>query len=302
MRILITGGTGFVGRNLTAALVREGHEITILTRSGKRAEDLPAGVSLVVANPMERGNWQLRVEDYGIIINLAGESIFGRWNSEKKELMRESRLLTTRNLVEGMKGGKGKVFLSASAVGFYGFCADETLTEDSPPGADFLARLAQDWEKEALRAGEKGARVVLNRFGIVLGEKGGALSQMIPLFEKNLGGPLGSGKQWFSWVHMEDLAGAFLFLLGHPEISGPVNYTSPNPVRNRDLARALGKALNRPSLMPAPAFMLKLILGEFGSVLLEGQKVVPQKLLKNGFQFRYPEIDRALEQIVHPLK
>ncbi|MBI5967575.1 MAG: DUF1731 domain-containing protein, partial [Deltaproteobacteria bacterium] len=141
-------------------------------------------------------------------------------------------------------------------------------------------------------------RVVLTRFGIVLGEKGGALSQMIPLFKKYLGGPLGSGKQWFSWIHIEDLARAFLFLMEHPEISGPVNFTSPSPVRNKTLAKALGKALRRPSFLSAPGFLLRMILGEFGAVLLEGQRVIPQKLLKNGFQFRYPEIDQAVEEII----
>jgi len=140
--------------------------------------------------------------------------------------------------------------------------------------------------------------VAVTRFGIVLGEKGGALGQMIPLFDKYLGGPMGSGRQWFSWIHIEDLTRAFLFLMDHPEISGPVNFTSPNPVQNGTLARALGKAMHRPSFFPAPGFMLKLILGEFGSVLLEGQRVIPQKLLKGGFQFRYPEIDQALGNIL----
>ena len=163
---------------------------------------------------------------------------------------------------------------------------------------DLLAQLAQDWEKEAWKAGERGCRVVITRFGIVLGEKGGALGQMIPLFDKYLGGPMGNGKQWFSWIHIEDLIRAFLFLVDHPEISGPVNFSSPNPVQNRTLAKALGKTMHRPSFFPAPGFMLKLILGEFGSVLLEGQRVIPQKLLSQGFQFRYPEIDQALENIL----
>jgi len=157
--------------------------------------------------------------------------------------------------------------------------------------------LAQDWEKGAREAEKKGCRVVLTRFGIILGEKGGALGQMIPLFQKYVGGPLGGGNQWFSWIHIEDLTRAFLFLLEHPEISGPLNFTAPNPVRNRKLAKAIGKAMGRPSFLPAPGFMLKLILGEFGSILLEGQKVIPQKLLERGFQFRYPEIEPALEQI-----
>jgi uncharacterized protein (TIGR01777 family) len=183
-------------------------------------------------------------------------------------------------------------------VGYYGFCGDEELTEESPHGEDFLAQIAVEWEGEALKARDKGARVAITRFGIVMGEKGGVLSQMIPLFNKYIGGPIGSGKQWFSWVHIKDLAEAFTFLLKHPEISGPVNICSPNPVRNEDLAKALGKALHRPSFIPAPAFMVKLALGEFGSVILEGQRVIPKRLLDSGFAFQYPEIDKALQEIV----
>jgi len=158
--------------------------------------------------------------------------------------------------------------------------------------------MAVEWEGEALKAKEKGARVVLTRFGIVLGEKGGALSQMIPLFKKYIGGPIGSGRQWFSWIHIKDLAEGFTFLMKHPEISGAVNLCAPNPVRNKDLAKALGKVLHRPSFMPAPGFMVKLVLGEFGSVILEGQKVIPKRLLDSGFAFQYPDIDKALQGIV----
>jgi len=183
-------------------------------------------------------------------------------------------------------------------VGYYGFHEDEELAEEAPPGNDFLARLAVEWEGEALKAQEKGARVVITRFGIVLGEKGGALGQMIPLFKKFIGGPIGNGRQWFSWVHIKDLAEAFVFLMKHPEISGPVNLCSPNPLQNKDLAKALGKALHRPSFMPAPGFMIKLVLGEFGSVILEGQRVVPRRLLDSGFKFEYPDIDKALRSIV----
>jgi hypothetical protein len=161
-----------------------------------------------------------------------------------------------------------------------------------------LALLAKDWEAEAKEAEKKGCRVVLTRFGIVLGEKGGALGQMIPLFNKYVGGPLGSGKQWFSWIHIEDLTRAFLFLLEHPEISGPVNFTAPKPVRNKEVAQCLGRILGRPAFLPAPGFMLRLVLGEFGSILLEGQRVLPQKLMQAGFQFSYPEIDRALRQVI----
>jgi uncharacterized protein (TIGR01777 family) len=295
MKIFITGGTGFVGKTLALALIRTGHEVSVLTRSGKGET---SGVSWIEGDPTQKGKWQEAIKEHGVIINLAGASLFSRWTEEAKRMIRDSRILTTRHLVEAMDGGKGKTLFSTSAIGYYGFHGDENLTEDSPAGGDFLAFLAKDWEAEAKEAEKKGCRVVITRFGIVLGEKGGALGQMIPLFNKYVGGPLGSGKQWFSWIHIEDLTRAFLFLLEHPEISGPVNFTAPNPVRNKELAQWLGRILGRPAFLPAPGFMLRLVLGEFGSILLEGQRVLPQKLVQAGFQFSYPEIDRALRQVI----
>jgi len=298
MKIFITGGTGFVGKGLTSRLIRAGHEVTLLTRSVRKFGSHPPGISLIEGDPTQRGGWQKSVPEHDAVINLAGASIFCRWTAEMKRILRESRILTTRNLVETMEGSGVKTFFSTSAIGYYGFHEDEELTELSPPGSDFLAQLAVDWEKEARKAEDRGIRVVLTRFGIVLGDEGGALGQMVPFFKKYLGGPLGSGKQWFSWIHRDDLAQAFLFLLEKPEISGGINFTAPNPVRNRDLAAILGKVLDRPARLSAPGFMLRLVLGEFGSILLEGQKVIPQKLLQGRFQFRYPEIEEALEEIV----
>jgi len=300
MKILITGGTGFVGTQLTARLIKDNHEVTILSRSAKRSGEVPRGISYLQGDPTQKGSWQEAIKNHDAVINLAGASIFAKWTEEHKKAIRESRLSTTRNIVEGIPSHPQKpfTFFSTSAVGYYGFCRDEELTEESPHGEDFLARIASEWEGEALKAKEKGARVVITRFGIVMGEKGGALGQMIPLFKKFIGGPIGSGRQWFSWVHIKDLAEAFVFLMKHPEISGPVNVCAPNPVRNRDLAKALGKALHRPSFMPAPAFMIKLVLGEFSSVILEGQRVIPKRLLDSGFAFQYPEIDKALQEIV----
>jgi uncharacterized protein (TIGR01777 family) len=273
--------------------------VTIVTRSKKGPEKGPAGISYLQGDPTQKGAWQEAIKNHDAIINLAGASIFSRWTEEHKKAIRESRVSTTQNIVEGIpsRPQKKMTLFSTSAVGYYGFCGDEELIEDSPPGDDFLARIAVEWEGEALKAREKGARVVITRFGIVMGEKGGALSQMIPLFKKYMGGPIGSGKQWFSWVHIKDLAEAFVFLMKHPEISGPVNVCSPNPVRNRDLAKALGKALHRPSFIPAPGFMVKWVLGEFGSVILEGQRVIPRRLLENGFVFQHADIEKALKGI-----
>ncbi len=296
----MTGGTGFVGTQLFNRLSQDGHEITILTRSLKGAKKALPGISYLEGDPTQKGPWQQSIKDHDAVINLAGASIFSKWTDEHKRAIRESRVFTTQNIVEGIPTHRDPpfTFFSTSAVGYYGFRGDEELSEESPPGTDFLARIAVEWEEEAFKASDKGVRVVITRFGIVLGEKGGALGQMIPLFKKYIGGPIGSGKQWFSWVHIKDLTEAFIFLIKHPEISGPVNLCAPNPVRNRDLARALGEVLHRPSFMPAPGFMIKLVLGEFGSVILEGQRVIPKKLMEKGFVFSYPDIRQALQSIV----
>jgi len=300
MKILITGGTGFVGTQLTTRLIQEGHTVTILTRSLKGAKESPPGIFYLEGDPTKKGFWQEAIKDHDAVINLAGASIFAKWTEEYKKVLRESRVSTTQNIVEGVPSDPSKkiTLFSTSAVGYYGFCRDEELTEESPHGEDFLAQMAVEWEGEALKAKDKGARVVITRFGIVLGEKGGALGQMIPLFKKYIGGPIGSGRQWFSWVHIKDLTEALAFLIKHPEISGPVNVCAPSPVRNKDFANALGKVLHRPSFMPTPGFMVKLVLGEFGSVILEGQRVIPKRLLESGFAFQYPNIDKALQGIV----
>ncbi len=299
MKILMTGGTGFVGTSLSKRLISEGHSVTVLTHENKEPALKMQGLSYLHGNPTVQGEWQKAVPEHDVIINLAGASIFSRWTEEQKQILRSSRILTTRNLVDALpKDAKHITLFSTSAVGYYGFHQDEELTESSPVGNDFLARLAYDWESEALNAQKKGARVVMTRFGIVLGKDGGALGQMIPLFKFFLGGPLGSGRQWFSWVHMRDLVEAFIFLLDKKEISGPVNLCSPEPVRNKELGAAIGRVLHRPSFMPAPGFMIKLILGEFGSVLLEGQRVIPKRLLDAGYKFKYPGIDEALKNII----
>lgn len=298
MKILITGGTGFVGKQITTRLIRDGHECTILTRRTTQSEE--ARISFLQGDPTEKGSWQNDIQNHDAVINLAGASIFKRWTREHKKAILDSRVKTTRNIVEGIPWHEKKPFtlFSTSAVGYYGFCGDEKLTEASSPGNDFLAQVTQDWEAEAIEAERKKARVVITRFGIVLGERGGALGQMIPLFKKYIGGPIGNGKQWFSWIHMKDLCEAFIFLIHHPGLSGPVNVCSPHPVRNQDLAKSLGKVLKKPSFVPAPGFLVKLVLGEFGTVVLKGQRVIPQKLLGHDFKFQYPVIDKALKNIM----
>jgi len=298
MRILITGGLGFVGTQLSIRFLASGHEVTVVDHAPRPKPFTPAGVRYVSADTTVAGPWQVEIANQDVIINLAGASIFGRWSAAYKKLIYDSRILTTRNVVQAMSSEQESTLLSTSAIGYYGFCKDEELTEDSPPGNDFLAGLCVDWEREAQEAQKKGARVVITRFGIVLGKNGGALQQMIPAFKRFVGGPLGSGMQWFSWVHMHDLLEALLFLVGRSDINGPVNCCSPQPVRNKELAKALGSMLHRPSYLATPSFMLRLALGEFASALLEGQKVIPVKLLGAGFKFQYPALPDALQSIL----
>ena len=298
MKVFITGGLGFVGTQLSIRCLNRGHEVTVVDYPPQPKPFTPHQVKYVSADTTTSGAWQEELKNHDVVINLAGASIFQRWNDATKQLIYDSRILTTRNVVEAMAGEKGALLCSTSAVGYYGFRGDEEITEEDKPGDDFLAKVCVDWEKEALKAADKGVRVTITRFGIVLGKTGGALGQMISAFKKFVGGPLGSGDQWFSWIHMEDLLSAFLFVVDNQNIHGPVNVCSPNPVLNRELAKTLGRTLSRPSFLKAPAFIIRLVLGEFGSVVLEGQRVIPSKLLEHGFLFQYPEITGALKEVI----
>jgi uncharacterized protein (TIGR01777 family) len=303
MKVFITGGTGFVGTTLSKALTGHGHEVTVLDRSVREDQErsLARGVSRVQGDATVPGPWQERLAEHDVVINLAGASIFQRWNSQVKNAIRDSRILTTRNVVQaiGTRKGQQSHLFSASAVGYYGFHGDEELDEENPPGSDFLGTLAHDWESEALEARAPGVRVVLTRFGLVMGRRGGVLGQLVPLFRRYLGGQLGSGRQWFSWIHEEDLAEIFLFLLGREDIEGPVNCTGPNPVRNKDLTQMLSRALGKRVIVPfVPGLMLRLLLGEFATVILEGQRVIPRRLLDAGYVFRHPALPEALAVLV----
>ena len=299
MKVFMTGGTGFVGSYLSRDLAQAGHTITILTRRAQPPAPPRPGISFFTGDPTQEGPWMAQVPEHDWIINLAGASIFNRWTEAKKKEIMESRERTTHNLVAALAAGdRRQLFCSTSAVGIYGARGEEELTEDSPTDAGFLGEVARTWEAEALKAQDLGVRVVITRFGVVLGRDGGALSEMVPLFKKFLGGPIGSGDQWFSWIHQADHARAFRFIQENPQISGPVNFTAPNPVRNRELAQALGRVLHRPSFMPTPAFMLRLVLGEFADTLLTGQKVFPKRLLDAGFTFEFPAIEAALTDLL----
>ncbi len=301
MKIFITGATGFVGTYLVRNMQQLGHEITTVVRSSRSAERLPSGVSIVEGDPTRPGSWQQSVNEHDVVINLAGASIFTPWTSKARQLILESRILTTRNLVDALRGAReGTALLSTSAVGYYGGRDDDrVLDESNPPGSDFLAEVGVKWEAEAERARDFGVRVVLPRFGIVLGKDGGALSRMIPAFNNYAGSALGSGKQWFPWIHEKDLFRIFVFASEGNKVEGPVNCVAPTPVTNGELTRTLAKVLKKPLIMPAvPRFILRTILGEFADVLLKGQRAVPRRLLELGFEFRFPTLREALEDLL----
>lgn len=296
MKILITGGLGFVGTQAARYFISKGHKITLVDHSPTPKAHTPREAVYVMGDTTLKGAWQDIVSDQDVVINLAGTSIFQRWSEKVKGKIYESRIKTTENVVEALR--EGTVLLSTSAIGYYGDGGDKIFREYDSPGRDFLAGVCVDWERAAGNAVNRGVRVVIMRFGIVLGKTGGALGEMIKTFRLGLGGPLGSGSQWFSWIHMTDLLRAMEFTIEHSSLDGPFNFCSPNPIRNRDLAAILGKLLNRPAFLKTPAIVLKLALGEFGKVLLMSQRVIPERLLQNGFKFLYPHIEDALRSVL----
>ena len=302
MRVLITGATGFLGRYLCRRLGAESHELWALARDIRRAKSLIPELAHAHFWDALAGEPPLEALRVDAVVHLAGETIAGRWTPEKKRKIYDSRVLGTRNLVEGLARldaqERPKVLISASAVGYYGDRGDELLTEDALPGTGFLSKVCQDWEREAQRAEELGLRVVRLRFGIVLGSGGGALQTMLPLFRLGLGGPLGSGRQWWSWVHLDDVVGLIAFALKNGALTGAVNATAPNPVRQREFARTLGRILRRPAVLPAPALALRLALGEFAGELLASTRAIPQKAQKAGYRFQHSELEGALRQIL----
>jgi len=294
VRYLITGGSGFIGRALCRSLVDDGHKVAVLTRSALHARSrLPANVMLI-ETLSDAG-------DADAIVNLAGENLAnGRWTVSRKREIRESRMGTTRRLLEwiALRGNKPRVLVSGSAVGWYGPRGDEKLGEDAGPGEDFAAMLCRDWEDEAGKAAALGVRACLIRTGIVLDAQGGALMKMLLPFRFGLGGRLGDGRQWMSWITRADLVALIRWLVETESASGPYNATAPAPVTNAEFVRTLGAVLRRPAVLPAPAFALRLLLGEMADLLLTGQRVVPVRAREQGFGFRYSELPEALRAIV----
>jgi uncharacterized protein (TIGR01777 family) len=298
MRVVVAGGTGFIGSRLWESLLAKGHDVVLLTRDASRSRDnIHPKVHVVSWAP--GAAWESWVDGAGGIVNLAGESIAQRWTKAAKARIVASRLEATDKLCAAIQKAilKPSVLVNASAVGIYGPRGEETLSEDSSLGSDFLATTCAAWEEAARVAEPLGVRVALIRTGVVLGREGGALAKMLPPFKAFLGGPIGGGRQFLSWIHRDDLAALYIFALENPEAQGPLNGTAPNPVTMKDFATALGHALHRPSFLSAPAPAVRLLLGEMATVVLDGQRVVPKKAEALGFRFRFPQIDAALRDV-----
>jgi uncharacterized protein (TIGR01777 family) len=303
VRILVTGGTGFIGRALVSALLRERHTVLVWARSASRARSILGDAVETVAAGDGVDALARALDECDAVVNLAGESIMGgRWTAARREVLRRSRIATTELVVGALAAAqpRPRVLVSGSAVGYYGDRGATPLTEASAPGSGFLAELSQEWESAARAATKVGTRVVLTRIGIVLGRDGGALAPMAIPFRFGIGGRLGSGTQYMSWIHLEDLVSVILTVIEHSAFEGPVNCVAPETVTNRQFTRSLGRALHRPALMAVPGFALRVVLGEASSALLEGQRVRPAVLESHGFRFRFPSLDGALTDILGP--
>ena len=304
MKIAITGATGLVGSRLVAQLKQAGHQILVLTRNPSKAQKVfPAStftdLEVVQYTPQESGAWQQSISGCDAVVNLAGEPIAERWSPAHKQAIMESRQLCTRRIVEAiaMAEQKPRVLVSGSAIGYYGTSETTAFDETSSSGNDFLAQVCQNWEAEAQKVTEHGVRLVILRIGIVLAN-GGALGKMIGPFKMFAGGPIGSGRQWFSWIHRDDLVNLICKAVEDESMSGTYNATAPNPVRMGQLCQTLGEVMNRPSWLPVPDFVLEVLLGDGAIVVLEGQQVIPKQTQQSGFKYKYPELKPALADIV----
>jgi uncharacterized protein (TIGR01777 family) len=299
MKIVISGGTGFLGRPLTDALAHDGHSIVVLTRGSPSTDAIARRVSWQPDGAV--GSWAPEIDGADVVVNLNGESIGARrWSAAQKQRILDSRLNATKSLVGAIRRATAPppLLVSGSAVGYYGSLDDQIATEHTPPGRDFLADVCVKWEAEANRALSPQTRVVCIRTGLPLERDGGALPQMLPPFWFGAGGPVGSGRQYWPWIHRQDWIDLVRFAISNTQIVGPMNATAPNPVTNREFAKALGQAMHRPAFMPAPGFALKLLLGEMAEgLLLSGQRAVPTKAQQYGFKFAYETLDHALANL-----
>lgn len=300
MNIVVAGGTGFIGSSVVRLLSLRGDDVVVLTRNPRKGTLTP-GVQLVRWDGATQDEWAEQVRRADAVINLSGESIgAGRWTPARKDRLIGSRINATRALLEALRTGEKKpaLFINSSAVGYYGSVESGEVTEDHPPGEGFLANLCVRWEQEAMAVGELGIRVVILRTGVVIGDRGGALDRMILPFRLFAGGTIGSGKQWFPWVHRDDVAGVIEFALGNVAVSGPLNLVAPEIVDMKSFCAALGGALSRPSWLPVPSIALRALLGEMSGMILTGQRAAPSRLLELGYTFRYPSLAPALASVI----
>jgi uncharacterized protein (TIGR01777 family) len=299
MRVAVTGATGMIGAALVRELVARGDEVTALSRNAERASDALGVPAQTWADPKAEQPPLDALRGRDAVVHLLGEVIAQRWSGEAKREIRDSRVLSTRNLVTALgqlaSEERPRVLVSGSGAGWYGHRGDERLDESTAtPGQDFLAQLSADWEGEARRAEELGVRVVLNRTGVVLSESGGALEKMLPFFKAGIGGPVAGGRQYVPWVHLDDVVGATAFALENEAAGGPVNLTAPEPVTNRELSKTLGRVLRRPAVAPVPALAVKALYGDMAQIVTTGQRAVPARLTELGYGFRQPELEAAL--------
>ncbi len=301
-RITVTGATGLIGPQLIAELQSRGAQVTVLSRDPIRAQERLGSVDAVGWEPMQEPAPAAALSGRDAVFHLAGEPVAQRWSAAAKQAIRESRVIGTRNLVQGLAALEQRppVLVSSSAVGYYGARGEEPIDEDAPAGRDFLAQVCAEWESEATRAAQLGIRVVVVRTGIVLDTEGGALAKMLPPFRLGVGGPVAGGRQYVAWVHTDDVVRLMLAALDGEEWSGPINATAPAPVTNAELSRALGKVLHRPSFLPVPGLALRALFGEMAQIVTTGARVVPARPLVLGYEFRHPELEEALRTAIAP--
>lgn len=301
MKVIITGGTGLIGRALTASLLDDKHEVIVLTRDPKKAPKMPEGTQLVTWDGRTANEWGEHVNGAEAIVNLAGASIDKRWTPEYKKLIRESRINAGKAVVEAIQQAtqKPKVLIQASAVGYYGPHGDDTVTEATPAGADFLAEVCREWEASTETVEAMGVRRVIIRTGIVLSKQGGALAKLLPVYRFFAGGPVASGKQYMPWIHILDEVNAIRYLMNNPKAAGIYNLSAPKPVTSKEFARSMGKAMNRPAFAPVPGLAMKAMFGEMSTIIVDGQRAVPQHLQQDGYKFRFDEPETALRHILY---
>lgn len=302
MRVIIAGGTGLIGRALSEYLIKGKHEVLVLSRSPQKARDMPSGVQLAEWDSATAAGWGNHVNSADALINLAGAGIADApWSDKRKELIRNSRIEAGQAVMDAIERASQlpSVLIQASAVGYYGSTQkDEVITEDSPAGSDFLAEVCQDWEASTAGVEAAGVRRAIIRTGIVLSNKGGAWPKIQLPFKLFAGGPLGSGQQWYPWIHIVDEIRAILFILENEAASGAFNLSAPEPVTNKHMAKAIGEEMNRPAFLPAPGFVLRGVLGDMSTIVLDGQRAIPKRLTDLGFTYTYPNVEAAIQELI----